>query len=223
MRKQAKIEPFRFLVYRSYQIMNNSNSSISADNSISPKSPLFLFGLLVFIGFSRYLPLDHSDFFNFSPTLAIFLIAGSYLRGIWSWTAPLCAVFVSDLFLNAAYGMNWLEPYMLITCLSYLVIFGLGKWMGPTRKLTFLAGGAIGSALLFHIITCSFSWIANPAYIKSVEGLLQAWTLGEPGFAPAYMFLKNSLLSTLFFSFALRWAISLKPEQIPHSQTRSAS
>jgi hypothetical protein len=175
------------------------------------------------IGFSRYLPLDHSDFFNFTPTLDIFLIAGSYLRGIWSWTAPLCAVFVSDLFLNAAYGMNWLEPYMMITCLSYLVIFGLGKWMGPTRKLSYLAGGAIGSALLFHLITCSFSWIANPAYIKSLGGLLQACTLGEPGFTPAYMFLKNSMLSTLFFAFALRWAISLKPEQIPSSQVSSVS
>ena len=135
----------------------------------------------------------------------------------------MCAVFVSDLFLNAAYGMNWLEPYMMITCLSYLVIFGLGKWMGPTRKLSYLAGGAIGSALLFHLITCSFSWIANPAYIKSLGGLLQAWTLGEPGFTPAYMFLKNSVLSTLFFAFALRWAISLKPEQIPSSQTSSVS
>ena len=203
--------------------MNISHSSPSSDASINPKSPLFLFGLLVVIGFSRYLPLDHSDFFNFSPTLAIFLIAGSYLRGIWSWTAPLCAVFVSDLFLNAAYGMNWLEPYMMITCLSYLVIFGLGKWMGPTRKLSYLAGGAIGSTLLFHLITCSFSWIANPAYIKSLGGLLQAWTLGEPGFTPAYMFLKNSALSTLFFAFALRWAISLKPEQIPSSQVSSVS
>ena len=112
---------------------------------------------------------------------------------------------------------------MMITCLSYLLIFGFGKWMGPTRKLSYLAGGAIGSALLFHIITCSFSWIANPAYIKSVGGLLQAWTFGEPGFTPAYMFLKNSVLSTLFFSFALRWAISLKPAQIPHAQAKTAS
>ena len=111
----------------------------------------------------------------------------------------------------------------MITCLSYLLIFGFGKWMGPTRKLSYLAAGAIGSALLFHIITCSFSWIANPAYIKSVGGLLQAWTFGEPGFTPAYMFLKNSVLSTLFFCFALRWAISLKPEQIPHRQAKTVS
>lgn len=203
--------------------MNNSHSNLTVNNSIGPKSPLFLFGLLVVIGFSRYLPLDHSDFFNFSPTLAIFLIAGGYLRGIFSWTAPLCAVFVSDLFLNSSYGMNWFEPYMMITYLSYLLIFGLGKWLGPTSRIAYLAGGAIGSALLFHIVTCSFSWIANPSYIKSIGGLLQAWTFGEPGFTPAYMFLKNSILSTLFFSFALRWAISLKPKHIPDSQVSSAS
>ena len=203
--------------------MKSSYSNSSSDGIINPKSPLFLFGLLVIIGFSRYLPLDHSDFLNFSPTLAIFLIAGAYLRGIWSWFAPLCAVFVSDLFLNATYGMNWLEPYMIITCLSYLLILGMGKWIGPTQKLSYLAGGAICSALLFHIITCSFAWFVNPAYAKSVGGLFQAWTLGEPGFTPAYMFLKNSVLSTVLFSFFLRWIISLQPEEITQREISSAS
>jgi len=203
--------------------MSDSNTNSTEPNHLILKSPLFVFTLLVLVGFSRYLPLDHSGLFNFSPTLAIFLIAGAYLRGTWSWAAPLCAIFVSDLFLNASYGMNWLEPFMLVTILSYLLVFGLGKRMGPTHKIGSLTGGALSSALLFYLITCTFSWAANPAYVKTSSGLLQALTLGEPGYAPAYLFLRNSLFSTLLFSLFFRWAISLRPHPALKETTRSAT
>ena len=203
--------------------MSDSNTNSTEPHHLILKSPLFVFTLLVVVGVSRYLPLDHSGFFNFSPTLAIFLIAGAYLRGTWAWAAPLCAIFLSDLFLNASYGMNWLEPFMLVTILGYLLVFGLGKWMGPTHKFGSLAGSALASALLFYLITCTFSWAANPAYIKNASGLLQALTLGEPGYAPAYLFLRNSLLSTLFFSLFFRWAISIRPHPARKQTTRSAT
>jgi len=203
--------------------MSDSNTNSTEPHHLILKSPLFVFTLLVVVGVSRYLPLDHSGLFNFSPTPAIFLIAGAYLRGSWAWAAPLCAIFVSDLFLNASYGMNWLEPFMLVTILSYLLVFGLGKWMGPTHKFSSLAGSALASALLFYLITCTFSWAANPAYIKNASGLLQALTLGEPGYAPAYLFLRNSLLSTLFFSLFFRWVISIRPHPARKQTTRSAT
>jgi len=203
--------------------MSDSNTNSTEPHHLILKSPLFVFTLLVVVGVSRYLPLDHSGLFNFSPTLAIFLIAGAYLRGSWAWAAPLCAIFVSDLFLNASYGMNWLEPFMLVTILSYLLVFGLGKWMGPTHKFSSLAGSALASALLFYLITCTFSCAANPAYIKNASGLLQALTLGEPGYAPAYLFLRNSLLSTLFFSLFFRWVISIRPHPARKQTTRSAT
>ena len=117
------------------------------------------------------------------------------------------------------YGMNWLEPYMLITCLSYLIIFGSNGW--SHTKAGYLAGGAISISLPHNYLLIFL--IINPAYIKSLGGLLQAWTFGEPGFTPAYMFLKNSVLSTLFFSLAFRWAIALKPDEMPYSQVRSPS
>jgi len=187
--------------------MSDSNTNSTEPNHLILKSPLFVFTLLVLVGFSRYLPLDHSGLFNFSPTLAIFLIACAYLRGTWSWAAPLCAIFVSDLFLNASYGMNWLEPFMLVTILSYLLVFGLGKRMGPTHKIGSLTGGALSSAFLFYLITCTFSWAANPAYVKTASGLLQALTLGEPGFAPAYLFLRNAVFITQLCCLIFRWPI----------------
>jgi hypothetical protein len=203
--------------------MSDSSTNSPETNQTILKSPLFVFTLLVVVGFSRYLPLEHSGLFNFSPTLAIFFIAGAFLRGAWAWAAPLCAIFVSDLFLNASYGINWLEPFMLVTILSYLLVFGLGKWIGPSHKIGILAGGALGSALLFYLLTCTFSWMTNPVYIKSVSGLIQALTLGEPGYAPAYLFLRNSLCSTLLFTLFFRWAIYLQPHSDLKENIRSVT
>jgi hypothetical protein len=40
----------------------------------------------------------------------------------------------------------------------------------------------------------------NPAYIKTIAGFWQAQFLGEPGYTPAYMFLRNSMISTALFT-----------------------
>jgi hypothetical protein len=52
----------------------------------------------------------------------------------------------------------------------------------------------------------------NPVYPKSIVGLWQALTLGEPGYPPAYLFLRNSLLSDLLFTGAFasvcEWALA---------------
>ncbi|MDA7822245.1 hypothetical protein N9A58_01520 [Opitutales bacterium] len=169
-------------------------------------SALLMVGLIALIGFSRYIPLDHPALFNFSPTLAIFLFCGAYLRGMWAWIAPACAIFLSDLMLNPSYGLNILEPFMLATLGSYLAVWMIGKKLGKKRSGYCWTFSAIGSGLLFHIITCSFAWIMNPAYNKTLIGLIQALTIGEPGFAPAYLFLRNSILGTVFFALCLRWA-----------------
>ena len=71
-----------------------------------------------------------------------------------------------------------------------------------------LLGGAVGSALLFHGLTCGFAWIANPAYMKTFSGFWQAQFLGEPGYAPAYLFLRNSIASTVLFSVLFSWVFS---------------
>jgi hypothetical protein len=72
--------------------------------------------------------------------------------------------------------------------------------MGMKGNIYKIGISGLFSALLFHLITCSFSWWVNPAYVKTVSGLVQAIILGEPGFPPSYLFLKNTVLGTLFFS-----------------------
>ena len=46
----------------------------------------------------------------------------------------------------------------------------------------------------------TIAWLINPAYAKTISGFWQAQFLGEPGYAPAYLFLRNSIVSTILFS-----------------------
>ena len=166
----------------------------------------FIIGFIILIGFSRYLPLDNPWLFNFSPTLAVFLFCGAYMPGRWGWGAPLIAIILSDLFLNPTYGANFVEPFMLATLASYFLVWILGKRIGSKSSWITWTSVTIGSPLLFHVFTCSLAWALNPAYMKSVSGLIQAIFIGEPGYAPSYLFLRNSVLGTLFFSLSFRWA-----------------
>jgi hypothetical protein len=178
--------------------------------------------LVLIIGFSRHLPLSHPEWSNFSPVLALFLLSGMHLRGFWSWTTPVCAVLVTDLIINPSYGLSLLEPFMLVTILCYFLVFLLGKSFSGSRSLGRLVGGGILGALLFHFLTCGFAWFINPAYAKSLSGFVQALTVGEPGYAPAYLFLRNTMISTILFTAALGW-IALRWKEPVSPTTGKAS
>jgi len=183
--------------------------------SHSPQSStIILIVSVILLGISRYLPLEHPWLFNFSPSLAIFLFCGAYFRRCSAWITPLFAIIVSDLFLNPTYGISFFEPFMVVTTATYLLIWIIGKKIGSQRTLTAWALSAVSVALLFHILTCSFAWAYNPAYPKSIFGFVQAIFIGEPGYAPSYLFLRNSVLGTLFFSISLRWLHSFSSNRV---------
>ena len=192
-------------------------SEIHQQTKSPHQNQLRFVGLLLVIGISRHIPLSYPELSNFSPILALVLLSGSHLKGYWSWVTPLCAVLITDLIINPSYGLSLVEPFMLVTLLSYFLIFLLGKKLNSTRSLGKLIGGGIAGALLFHFLTCGFAWFGNPAYAKSASGFLQALTIGEPGFAPAYLFLRNTLVSTVLFTTALGW-IALRTKE-PASAT----
>ena len=178
----------------------------STSTNLSGKSFLCFGLILIAIGISRYIPIDHPSLFNFSPTLAIFLVAGAFLRSKYAFIVPIFGVILTDLMLNPSYGENLLEPFMLVTIGSYFLIFFFGKKLGNQYSISKILGAGIASAITFHIITCSFSWIANPAYMKSFYGWIQCLFIGEAGYAPSYLFLRNSVLCTSLFSVLLAFA-----------------
>ena len=194
----------------------------STSANLGGKSFLWFGLILIAIGISRYIPIDHPSLFNFSPTLAIFLVAGAFLRSKYAFIVPIIGVILTDLMLNPNYGENLLEPFMLVTIGSYFLIFFFGKKLGNKYSISKVLGAGIASAIAFHIITCSFSWIANPTYMKSFYGWIQCLFIGEAGYAPSYLFLRNSVLSTALFSVLFAFAakyISSK-QQSTHKSTR---
>ena len=126
--------------------------------------------LILAVGWSSYLPLSHPELLNFTPVLALFLISGKFLKWYLAWLGPVLAVIVSDLFLNPNYGLNLLEPFMIVTLLGYFCIFLVGRSIQKSTRLLPLFVGAIGSSILFHVVTCGFAWFMNPAYIKTIAG-----------------------------------------------------
>ena len=190
-------------------MQSNSKKETQSQNL----SQLWFVILIIAAGWSRYLPLSHPELFNFTPVLALFFISGAYVKGHLSWIGPVVAVIASDLVLNPSYGAGLFEPFTLISIFAYLGIFFLGKSIRSSKKIFPLFVGALVSALLFHGITCGFAWLMNPAYSKTVSGFWQAQFFGEPGYAPAYLFLRNSILSTLLFSGIFSWIFIKNKEQ----------
>ena len=192
-----------------------NKSSIS--KNLSGKSSLWFGFLLIVIGISRHLPIDHPSLFNFSPTLAIFLISGAYLKGKYAFLFPIVGIILTDLTLNPNYGVNLFEPFMIVTVVSYFLIFFFGKKIGNQCTMPVILGAGIASAIAFHVITCSFSWISNPVYNKTFYGWIQSLVMGEPGYAPSYLFLRNSVLSTALFTVLFAYlakGIALKQSSI---------
>ena len=115
----------------------------STSTNLSGKSFLCFGLILIAIGIYRYIPIDHPSLFNFSPTLAISLIAGAFLRSKYAFIVPIFVVILTDLMLNPSYGENLLEPFMLVTIGSYFLIFFFGKKLGNQCSFSKIFGAGI--------------------------------------------------------------------------------
>lgn len=136
---------------------------------------------------------------NFSPAFAMAFCAGMFLPGVAGFAAPLVALFVSDLILNAHYGQPLVGAGMAGVYACYLLSIGLGRLLrerGPALTL----GAVAGNALFFYLVTNTLSWWGNVHYPQTFAGLIQSLTVGRPGFPPSWTFLRNSLVSDLIFT-----------------------
>ena len=100
-----------------------------------------------------------------------------------------------------------------------MAIVWLGRKFGPkARFLSLLAGGVLG-AILFYLITNTFSWFFNPfhnpEYVKTFAGWLTALTKGTAGYAQTWEFFQKTLLSgglfTGLFAGAMKIMEALEP------------
>lgn len=113
---------------------------------------------------------------------------------------PLAVLLASDLVLNAHYRAPILSGELLLRygALALIGRMGLALRASP-RFLTVVAAGAAAS-LVFYVIANTGAWIAAPEYAHNLAGWMQAQTLGQPGYPPSWLFLRNALLSDVGFT-----------------------
>jgi hypothetical protein len=136
---------------------------------------------------------------NLSPLVA-FAFVGTIVipRPLpwWSWAAILLGVDL--LSQGSAVWQPHNLPAILVTYCCYIAIAWWGGRMRRTGPgVVGVLGGTVACSVLFFVVTNTFSWAADPAYIKTFQGWVQCMTIGTPGFPPTWMFFRNSLIADL--------------------------
>ncbi len=165
--------------------------------------------LIVLAAAWRLLALPMPELGNFSPLMALAFCGGVYFRNRWMWLVPFIALAVSDLYLDHYYWTEFHYEWSLTAQILRLMCFAaglqIGRWVSAHRTWPTLFGGALGSAILFYLVTNTASWIGDAGYAHTAAGWWQAMTVGHPQFASTLAFFRNTLVSDLLFTggFAL--------------------
>lgn len=161
---------------------------------------------------------------NFSVAYAFAFCAGAFFGGALAWWLPLVIMLATDVALNVFY--YHVSPFGFYTLLNYGVyalLIALGKWIGrkaPFYKL--LCGGLLG-AIIFYLVTNTFSWIQDPAYAKTLAGWIQALTRGRLDMQPTtWEMFRNTLLSAGLFTALFSAAGKLTSAESPADKTAGA-
>lgn len=162
--------------------------------------------------FSRMIPHMH----NFSPLGAIALFGAAHFKKSWQiFTIPIAATWLSDLFINnviyAQYypEFTWFYSGFYWQYAAYILIAGFGLILykkGVSAGKIF--GGAIGSGVIFFLISNFGCWIGNTFYPQNFSGLISCMAAGIP-------FYKGTLLGDLVYSSALFGGFALLQSGVP--------
>ena len=141
--------------------------------------------LILILVFSRLIP--HPP--NFTPVIAVAIMGSYFFRNIYFCFATLLAsMFLADIILGFYENMIFVYLSLLIVALS---MYSFSKKINFKNLFAF---GFFGSVIFFLVSNFGF-WLLSDLYSKDFSGLIQAYIMGIP-------FFKNTLISTLIFSYA---------------------
>lgn len=161
--------------------MKNLQKSIFQDLKVS-KIALVIIGLVVLGIILRVLP--HAA--NVAPVGAIALFAGALLGRKAGIFAPLALMIVADLIIG-------LHSAVLFTWAGFALIGLFGYGLRNHNVIGRIGFGAIGSAMIFYVVSNFGVWITSGMYSRSLSGLVECYTLALP-------FLRASFMGDLAFA-----------------------
>ena len=142
--------------------------------------------IILFAAFSRLIP--HLP--NFTPIGAIALFGGAYFfNKKLALLIPFLAMLLSDLFIG-------FHGTMLAVYLSFIAIVGIGMLLKGRVKPLSVLFAALGSSILFFIVTNFAVWMGSTVYPQDLVGLIACYTAAIP-------FFHYTALGDLFYSGVL--------------------
>ena len=144
---------------------------------------LIIFFIVLLAAMTRLIP--HPP--NFTPIIAIGLVSGAYITNrYFCFFIPICAMFISDIFLGFQNLIYWVYGSLLLIPL-------LGMLLKSKVNIVNCILGCASGSIIFFIITNFGVWISSSYYPKTIEGILTCYTMALPFFA-------NTLTSSLLYS-----------------------
>ncbi len=163
------------------------------------KKEVFPIGLVLILILSRLIP--HPP--NFTPIVAVAIMSGYLFKNIYlSFATLLVSMLVADAFIG--FYENIFFVYLSLLFLVY-IFYKLGRKINLKNLFLYSFAGSI----LFFIITNFGVWLLgspgldNLPYEKNLQGLIKCYILAIP-------FIKNTVLSTLIFSYSILLVNTLK-------------
>jgi hypothetical protein len=140
---------------------------------------------------------------NFQPLPALFLCSVVFLGGSKAWALPVVAWLVSNPLASWLQGYSPIEAGggVIVAFLALLATAGLGLRLRGNPSPALMLGGGLAAALLFHLVTNTAVWLADPLHAKSAKGLWQALWSGRPDdLMPTWIFFRNLASANVLFT-----------------------
>ncbi len=166
---------------------------------------IILTGCIILAALSRLLP--HP--LNFTPLIAIALFGGAFFSDKRiAMLVPLAALLLSDYFL----GFYSMMPVIYGT---FAVIVLAGYKLQNNRSFSRITGFALGGSVFFFIVTNFAVWAMGTMYEMNLAGLGTCYIAAIP-------FFKNTLASSLLYSYGLFYGFSYAEKLAPALRTQTS-
>lgn len=167
--------------------MNTLQKFVNTRELHVSKLTLVACGLLVLGILLRIMP--HTA--NFAPVGAIALFAGAVLSKRMAIILPLSLMIVSDLIIG-------LHSDILFTWGGFALVGIYGMLLRHRNPALQVAVGAVGSALIFFVVSNFGVWLSGDMYARTWQGFVECYTMALPFLRPT--FLGDLAYAMIFFN-----------------------
>ena len=148
------------------------------------KNEIFPVGLILILALSRLMP--HPD--NFTPIIALAIMSSYFFSNVnFSYVVMLFSMLLADFFIGFYSHMVFVY---LSLFLIVLIFFKISKKMNYKNLFIFSFFGSV----VFFLISNFGVWFVGNLYERNMSGLIECYFMAIP-------FFKNTLISTLIFSY----------------------